>query len=122
MKNLITVLLVCISTFGMSQTKSINGKASLEEVKIQGMSVSVTVDSAEEIESTFKVKDIKEILGRVDDNEDVSFEIVCNRNVMSNGNTSHVSYKVDGNSNDINGFLKRVKKVRKAAINYYKTK
>lgn len=122
MKNLVTILVLLISTYSIGQDNSINGDVSTEDIKIQGLSVSVDVDSAEEIESTFKIKDIKEILNSVSENEEISFEIVCNGEEMSNGTKSHVSYKVDGNSNDINSFLKRVKKIRKAAIKYYKAK
>ena len=122
MKNLVTILVLLISTYSIGQDNSINGDVSIEDIKIQGLSVSVDVDSAEEIESTFKIKDIKEILNSVSENEEISFEIVCNGEEMSNGKKSHVSYKVDGNSNDINSFLKRVKKIRKAAIKYYKAK
>ena len=122
MKNLVTILLLLISTFGISQSKSLNASATIEDVKIQGLSVSVDVDSAEEVKSTFKIEDIKEILSSVSDNEDISFEIVCNGKPMFKEGKSRVSYKVNGNSKDIKGFLKSVKKIRKAAINYYKAK
>ncbi len=122
MKNLVTILLLLISTIGISQSKSITGNTSIEDVKIQGLSVSVDVDSAEEVKSTFKIEDIKEILSSVSDNEEISFEIVCNGETMFKEGKSRVSYKVNGNSKDINGFLKSVKKIRKAAINYYKAK
>lgn len=122
MKNLITILALLISTYGISQTKSVNGTATIQDLKIHGLNVSVDVDSVEEIESTFSVKDIKEILNHVSDNEEVSFEIVCNGKPMSSGVKSHVSYKVKGNTDDIKGFLKSVKKIRKAAIKYYKAK
>jgi hypothetical protein len=68
------------------------------------------------------MKDFKNVLNDVSEDENVSFEIICNGNQMSNGKKSRVSYKVKGNSNDLKGFLKTVKKVRKGAINYYKNK
>ena len=122
MKNLVTILLLLISTFGISQSKSLNASTTIEDVKIQGLSVSVDVDSAEEVKSTFKIEDIKEILSSVSDNEEISFEIVCIGKPMFKEGKSRVSYKVNGNSKDIKGFLKSVKKIRKAAINYYKAK
>jgi hypothetical protein len=108
--------------FNYAQTDKLNTVISLENVKLKDFSVSVTVDSAEDIESTFKVTDLKEILNEVSDNESVKFEIICNGDLMSNGEKSTLSYKVNGNTKDIDAFLESVNKIRNAAINYYKNR
>jgi hypothetical protein len=121
-KNLITSLAFLITLTGFSQSKSMNGMVVTETVKVTNVSVVVTVDSADDIESTFKVEDFKEILELSDDDEVVSFKIICNGDKMSNGVKSHVSYKIEGNSNDKEAFLFGIEKIRTAAINYYNNK
>ena len=122
MKNLITSLALIITVIGFGQSKSINGEVTNEQPKLEDVSVTVTVDSAADIESTFKVEDIKEILESTDANETLSFKIICNGKRMSSGNKSHVSYSVEGNSNKPEEFLKGVEKIRASAINYYNNK
>jgi len=122
MKNLITCLALLLTTFAFSQSKSINGKIVDDTPKVERVSVTVTVDSAEEIESTFKLENIKEIIESSEDNETMSFKIICNGDKMSNGKKTSMSYKVEGNSNDKESFLKSVKKIRTSAIKYYKNR
>jgi len=117
MKRLITIIIVCFITLSYGQTN-----ITPEEVKFQNLDITVTVDSAEEIKSTFNIKDLKSIFEETAKNEDVSFKIICNDKPMPNGKKSLISYKVAGNTSDIKGFLKRVKKIRKSAINYYNSK
>lgn len=122
MKNLITCLVVLVTTLGFSQSKSINGVVTEHTTKIENIALIVTVDSAEEIESTFKLDSIKEILESSNDNETISFKIICNGDEMSNGKKSRMSYAIEGNSNDTESFLKSVEKIRASAIKYYKNK
>lgn len=114
MKLVFTILSLLLTTIGFSQSES--------NLKVNDLSVSVTVDSVEEVESTFKVEDIKELLKESVDVEEMSFEIICKGKMMSNGKKSTLSYKVHGSSDDVNGFLKSIKKMKKAAIKYYQNK
>lgn len=122
MKNLITSLALLVTVLGFSQSKSINGIVDTQQPKLDDVSVSVTVDSAEDIESTFQVADIRELLDATGNNETIKFELVCNGRTMSNGEKAHVSYKVEGNSDQPEAFLKSVEKIRTSAINYYNNK
>ncbi|WP_456437246.1 hypothetical protein [Psychroserpens sp.] len=122
MKKLFTIFTLLLTTISFSQSEDIEFEITEGNLKVSDLSVSVTVDSAEEVESTFKVKDIKELLKESVDVENISFEIICNGDMMSNGEKSTLSYKVNGNSDDVNSFLKSIKKMRKAAIKYYKNK
>ncbi len=103
-------------------SKTIIEEVTMVDVKVSNIDVSVIVDSAEDIESTFDVKDIKELLDLSELNEPLAFEIICKGDKMSNGKSTTLSYRVKGNTNDTKGFLKSVKEVRKAAIKYYKNK
>lgn len=57
MKLIITLFTLFLTMFNYAQTDKLNTVISLENVKLKDFSVSVTVDSAEDIESTFKVTD-----------------------------------------------------------------
>ncbi|MFT4610681.1 MAG: precorrin-2 methylase [Glaciecola sp.] len=122
MKTVFTILGLLIAAVSFSQTQDLVGKVTTENTKITNLSVAVTVDSAEEVESTFNMKDIKNILNEIEDNGEISFEIICKGDDMINGTKSTLSYRVNGNSSDLKGFLKRIKKIRKAAIRYYNNK
>ncbi|MFT4780512.1 hypothetical protein ES692_08800 [Psychroserpens burtonensis] len=122
MKTVFTFLGLLIATVTFSQAQNLEGKVTTENIKITNLSVSVTVDSAEEVKTTFDMKDIKSILNEVEGDEEISFEITCNGEKISEGVTKKVSYRVTGNSNDKDAFLKRINKIRKAAITYYNNK
>ncbi|WP_298900269.1 hypothetical protein [uncultured Psychroserpens sp.] len=122
MKNLLTILVLLVTAFSFSQSNGINGKVTSNDIKVTDLSISVTVDSAEEVKSTFKIEDVKELLAEVGSDENITFEITCNGKAMSNGKKSKFSYKVNGSNKDIDGFLTNVKKMRKAAIEYYNKK
>lgn len=86
------------------------------------MSVSISVDSAKEIISTFDIKDIKELIGEVEPNKALNFEITCNNNDTKSGTPSTLTYRIKGNSDDQKEFLQRVKELRKAAVKFYNNK
>ncbi|WP_040281244.1 hypothetical protein [Psychroserpens damuponensis] len=122
MKTVFTFLGLLIATVNFSQAQNLEAQVTTQNAKITNLSVSVTVDSAKEVEETFKMKDIKNILNEVENNEQVSFEIICTGDNKSNGTKSTLTYRVKGNSNDPKGFLKSIKKIRKSAIKYYDNK
>jgi hypothetical protein len=122
MKNLILPLVLLIGVAGFSQTKSFEELEVKKEVRAERVDVVVEVDSLEELESTFSVEDVKSVFELTSEDKDVSFKLVCNGEVMSNGKKSHMSYKVDGSSSDQDVFLKRIEFIRDAAIKYYKNK
>jgi hypothetical protein len=115
----VIILFLCSSTSGFGQSKNTKGLVVNEMVKVESMAITVTIDSAEELESTFKLDDLSKILNESGKNQTISFELICNGEKMSDGVKSHLSYKVQGNSDEPEEFLKRVEKVRIAAINYY---
>jgi hypothetical protein len=99
-----------------------NNSQPIQVTKVTDIKILVTVDSLEDLESTFKIKDIKKALNQVDDHENVSFEIVCKGEPISNGKNTTLSYRVNGNTENAKGFLKSIKTIRIAAIKYYKNK
>ena len=122
MKNLITCLFVLLVTLGFSQSKSSNNAISKNTVKVESMSLTIEVDSAEELKSTFKLEDLSEIFSSDNKDESYSLKIICNGEKMSNGVKSHISYKVEGNSADTESFFKRVELIRDSALSYYNNK
>jgi len=121
MKKLVTCLALVITSLGFGQSKTVLGEAK-DTTKVENISITVTVDSLEEIESTFKIEDIKEILTMSEANETIGFKIVCNGETMSNGKKAHMSYSIEGNSDEPEAFLKSIEKIRNSAIKYYTNK
>jgi len=124
MKNFITGLSLLMITLTFGQTKSLSGtlETSEKETKIENLKIEITVDSAEEIKSTFSTEDIKHILDEISEDESILFKMTCNNKNASTGYKSSVSYTVKGNTDDKDFFIKSIQKVRKAAIKYYKNR
>ena len=122
MKNLVKVLVL---TFGMLfsvNAQNLKDNTRFKDVKIENVSIRVEVDSAEELESTFTVKDFEELLDQTEAGEELSFKIKCNGKKMSNGVKSSMSFSIKGNTDNKKDFLKNLAKLRNAAMNYYKSK
>ncbi len=122
MKNLITILALIISVTVFSQSRTGKGVMVNEKTKVESVSITVTTDSVEELNSTFQLKDIEKIISSNGKNGIFSFKIICNGKETPKALKSQVTYKVEGNSADTQSFLKNVEKIRTTAINYYKNK
>ena len=120
-KTLITTILCCLGLNVIAQSNNLKGEVT-DTKKIENFSIMVEVDSAEEIDSTFKVEDFEDIFEEAKVGEKVTFKLKCNGKVMSNGVKSSMSYTIEGNTNEKEKFLERVSKIRTSAIKYYKSK
>jgi len=122
MKTFITTCLLALTTIFYAQDSNLSGEIKMENIKTEGMSVSVTVDSASDIERTFKIDDIEELFELLSEDEELSFEMICENKLAKQGVSKSVTYRANGNSDDKEAFLSTVKKIRSAAIKYYNTK
>lgn len=120
MKNLVTIIALTCFTLVSAQTIHLDEGITTENIKLENLNISVTVDSEESIKSTFDVKDMKEILVKAKENQALEFQITCEN--KTDYRMTNMTYKVKGNSNDVSGFMKSIKVVRKSAIKYYKNK
>ena len=120
MKILIKLLVILTLSLTSTQAQNLTAKINTSEVKIEN--IKIEVDSAEEIESTFTIDDFESLLNEADEGEELSFKIKCNGEKMSNGVKSSMSYEIKGNTSDKKIFLESIKKLREAAIKYYKSK
>ncbi|WP_040248144.1 hypothetical protein [Psychroserpens mesophilus] len=122
MKTAFTILFLFLATISVAQSQNSDHSKKIQVTKVTDFKISVVVNSLNEIKRTFTMNDIKDILNDLPENENVSFEMICNGKEMSDNKKSSVSYKVMGNVDDRRGFLKTIEKVRQGAINYYKSK
>lgn len=120
MKHLIKTLLLLITFIGISNAQSITGEVNENQLLIEGFNLTVTVDSLSDLESTFKIEDLKLLIEDTKTNQTISFKIICNGKPMSNGEASYMSYEVSGNSAKSEDFLKKAEKIFLAAKKYYK--
>lgn len=122
MKTAFTILFLFLATISVAQSQNSHHSKKIQVTKVTDFKISVVVNSLNEIKRTFTMNDLKDILNDLPENENVSFEMICNGKEMSDNKKSSVSYKVMGNVDDRRGFLKTIEKVRHGAINYYKNK
>jgi hypothetical protein len=117
MKNALTILALFAMALSFSQAKNLNGTISERNLIVSNMAVSITVDSAEELEKTFKISDIEDFMQSLSENESISIEIVCNTKQDNANMNKSVTYKV--NANNRGDFLKYATKIRNAALAFY---
>ncbi len=117
MKQCIAILALMLSTLIYGQSTLVHHE--LVDVKFEDVSITVTADSAEEVRSSFAIEDLKEIYQDTEAGKDMSFKIICNGDTMSNGEKAKMSYAINGNSDDMEGFFKLVEKAKASAIKYY---
>ena len=116
MKSFILIAVFILSGIVSAQDTS-NSDA---EPKLRDLGISITVDSAEEISEAIKFKDIKSLAKMTDGNQDITFELKCRQKSETPNTEKFVSYKVEGKTDNVEGFLFMVKRIKKAAINHYK--
>lgn len=119
-KKVVICLALTLTTLGYAQSQLNSKTSNVSQVKITNFDVVVTVDSEEDIEKTFKLEDIENLLKETEQDEVISFSLICNGDMMSNGKRSTMTYSFEGNSSKPEEFLTIVSKLRKSAINYYK--
>ncbi|MGB3605815.1 hypothetical protein [Psychroserpens sp.] len=121
MKTVFTILGLLVATVSFGQANNLEATMTTNDTRITELNILVSVDSEEELESTFKMEDIQKILDEVADEGEVSFEIKCNKKKSDMGISSSVSYRISGNSNDVDGFLTKVEHIKNTAIKYYRS-
>ena len=107
------LLLGCF--FARAQSEKI-----VNNFKLSNFTITVTVDSLDDLESTFTVSDFEDILKKVSSDEILSFKLICND--QSKNEHNHISFTVNGNSKKPEEFLESINRIRKSAISYYKNK
>ena len=126
-KKILTGIALIVASTTIAQTINVEKtseeqKAHIcEKAELKSVSIEVSVDSLEELKTTFTKKDIKEILDHSAPNEEITFKIVCNGRNTDDGLKSHATYEIKGNTDDKDFFLNLIGKVRTAAIKYYKS-
>ena len=119
MKNTLSILLFMLSITCFSQSSEL--KISNEDVKFENLKIKLTIDSAESLK-TFNLNEIESIFKDSEANEPLQLEVVCKDNSVKNTTNQMMSYKINGNSNDIKAFMKNAKKMKKAIKKYYKNR
>ncbi len=116
-KILIASLTLLISQVGFSQSQT-----ELDKVKVEAFSIEVTIDSVEELESTFKEQDLEELFKISNDNVDITFKLNCSFEETKDKVKGSMTYTVKGKTNEKENFLKGIKKVKATALKFYNLK
>ena len=114
MKHVIILSLLLIGFLGFAQSDA----SELKNIQLKNLGMKVTVNSAEEIEESIKSEDIRSFAQMTDQKQPIVLKLICKNDKGENVSTK-LSYKVEGTTENVDGFLHLVEKVKKAAINYY---
>ncbi len=117
LKKVLTCLVMLISVVGFSQSK-----VEEESVKVDTFSIEVTIDSPEELESTFKAEDLDELFKMMDSNEELSFTLNCSFSEGKDNLKGSMTYTVLGRANEKSKFLKNIEKMKATALKFYNLK
>ena len=119
MKKLFTILGLSVGLLSFAQLNSL--KVSYADNEFEDVVMDVVVDSAEDLNDTFRVDDLKDLL-ELTGGQSATFTLTCRGEMMSDGERAELKYKVEKGEMSEREFLKMVKKIRKAAIAYYQNK
>ena len=114
MKHVIILSMLLIGSLGFAQ----NDVSEFKNIQLKNLGMKVTVNSAEEIEESIKSEDIRSFAQMTDQKQPIVLKLICKNDKGENVSTN-LSYKVEGNTENVDGFLQLVEKVKKAANNYY---
>lgn len=117
MKNVFICLALLISTVGFSQSK-----IEKKQIKVDTISIEVTVDSVDELESTFTEADLTELFKMLDDNEALSFTLRCSFSEIKDNLKGSMTYSIVGTSNEKEKFIANIKKMKSTALKFYNLK
>lgn len=114
MRSTITLLFLFCSTLFFAQNNSKENELIFEDLKLE-----ITIDSYDDVKD-INLNDIKSIFKQSKINQPIEFKVHCNNitNIESSIITN-LSFKVNGNSNEIDSFIKKIKTIKKSIKKYY---
>jgi hypothetical protein len=118
MKTIIISLATFISAFALSQNNDSKIEISKKKYTLENVSISITVNNKEDLEA-IDINKLESIFEDLGGNEPVSFELICKDEAINLEEKSDFKIKITGNSNDKRAFIKRLRKIKKIAVNYY---
>ncbi len=121
MKHLISIAILLISSIGFSQNDLNNLPNTNAKYDLHDLGMSVSVESAEELEAVLTFESITEFANMATGNEPITFELVCNYKSSKNNTKYHKSYKIVGTTGNIEKFIQLIEKTKASAIKGYKT-
>jgi len=114
MRNTITLLLLFCSTLFFSQNNNKENEQVFENLKLE-----ITIDSYDDVKH-INLSDIKHVFKQSKTNQPIEFKVHCNNITNINAKViTDLSFKVNGNSNEIDSFMKKIKTIKKSIKKYY---
>jgi len=114
MKNRITLVFLFWTTFFFAQNNSEENEMIFENLKLE-----MTLNSYNDIKE-INLTEIKSIFKQSKTNQPIEFQAHCKniKNKKINAITD-LSFKVNGNSNDLKSFMTKIKAIKKSIKKYY---
>ena len=118
MKTIIATLAIFISAFTLSQNNDSKIEISKKNYTLENVSLCITVTNKEDLEA-IDINKLESFFEDLGENEPVSFGFICKGETINLDEKSDFKIKITGNSNDKKAFIKRLRKIKKIAVNYY---
>jgi len=114
MRSTITLLLLFCYTLFFSQNNSKENELIFENLKLE-----MTIDTDNDLKE-INLNDIKSIFKQSKINQPIEFKVHCNNITNINAKLiTDLSFKVNGNSNEIDSFMKKIKTIKNSIKKYY---
>ena len=117
MKNFVTSLVLLVSVLGFSQSK-----IEKETIKVEALTIELTVKSQEELELTVKEQELDEFFKLTENDIDITFKLNCSFNEAKAKLKGSMTYIVKGKANNKAQFFTSIKKAKSAALKFYNLK
>ncbi len=112
MKTLLLIISLAFSTFmyGQDSKKS-------ENLNLNNLKISVTLETFEELKE-FDVEELREVFSEVEKDEKIEFSLkyIFPKTPNNNENEKSISYKLEGNSSEIEKFVNSINQIQKVAV------
>ena len=114
MRSTTTLFLLFCSALFFAQNNSKKNELIFEDLKLE-----ITIDSYNDTKD-INLNDIKSIFKQSKINQPIEFKVHCN-NITSIESSiiTNLSFSVNGNSNEIDSFMKKIKTIKKSMKKYY---
>ncbi len=122
MKHLIIIGLLLASSLAFCQEETKNSNGIETRTNLHNLKMSISVDSAEELESVYQHENIVQLAYLVSGDEKITFELISNYHTAKKEVKLQKSYKIVGTTGQMDVLLVLIDKTRASAINDYKNR
>lgn len=90
--------------------------------KVEALSIEVTIDSVEELKTTFEEQDLEELFMIMEADEEIAFKLNCTFEEAKDKLKGSMTYVIKGKANEKEKLKKSIKKAKATVLKFYNLK